>query len=474
MEFRINKVSSYYLRTPDGTIYGPVDIVTLCIWATDARVIPGCALSERQDAWFPVETLPELRLNWSVQLADGSIYGPLNLLAIRVLASEKSIPPGARLSENGNGRKAILDDSLMPLLVEEFHQMLAGCGSLTRDAVGAVREAHQAALKAAEERDAQLLDVQSKLVKAENAHAVSLALASELKSNYTESEAVISKLESAMAHGKTQAEILVTDMRSKIELLQDEVREAQHRGEIISSERVKAQEDAQKTLINERALLQRESQKALQTKETLIEQLEAAQAHNKAQAEAQATEMQAQLLLLKKELQNTQQRAELLSVQLVHVQGGYQTLVNESARKEKEASDKLKQIEQEIKDSTALASKTMLEVERRESQLRDLQVKMEKRERDLSKQGAVVEAEVIHAEVLHVESLGSEEAGDCTASSAAGDREQPAYRQGEPSNKSGILNSVEARLQLELRQWEVLKREQENQKRTGGKWFGRK
>ena len=42
MDPLINKLATYFLRTPDGTVYGPVDVVTLCIWATDARVIPGC------------------------------------------------------------------------------------------------------------------------------------------------------------------------------------------------------------------------------------------------------------------------------------------------------------------------------------------------------------------------------------------------------------------------------------------------
>ncbi|MEI8140883.1 MAG: hypothetical protein WCI03_13580 [bacterium] len=513
MESAINTVVAYSLRTPDGTVYGPVDIVTLCVWATDARVIPGCEWSENRDVWFPVEKIPELRLNWSVQFADGTLYGPLNLLAIWVLASENSIPPGVKLSELGTKREAILDHSLLPLLVEEFHQMLAGCGALMSTALVALRGAHRGVLNEAEECSSRLRALKAKLENADQDLAVSMRLNEALSHQLSEAQKTlqnrdaeirklesaatqdkaqadtqiqqlesavaqgkirtdtqIRKLESEVALGKNQAEAQAIEMRSKITALE----EAQQRASLLATQLVHVQEGAQKLLTEERAAWLKESQGALQKKETLIQQLEAAVAHGKMQADSQATEMQSKIALGDKALQEVQQRSVALIAQLAQAQENYQVLVHESASKEKESAVKFQQIEQDVLASTELVAKTMREVDRREGQLRDLQKKLDEKRPVFSTQGTVVEAEVIHTEVLQAEVLVTEEAGDWTEVSGSGQPDKADGKHEKTGNTSGILNSVEARLQQELRQWEVLKREQENQKRTGGKWFRRK
>lgn len=168
----------HYFRTPDATIYGPVDMATLCLWAADARVIPGCELSADRNNWFPVESLPELRLNWSVYFDDNTTYGPLNLLAIWTLAEEKSIPRGVKLVETGSPRTAVLDDSLLPLLVDECRKVLAGCGNTLTDAIGRLGAAHKAAMAQLADRDASLEVLRAKLEQAEldlAAHAKVLA-----------------------------------------------------------------------------------------------------------------------------------------------------------------------------------------------------------------------------------------------------------------------------------------------------------
>jgi len=146
----------HYLRTPDGSVYGPVDIATLCAWAADARVIPGCVLSADRETWQPVETYPELRLNWSVQFEDGTAYGPLNLLAIWVLASEESIPKGVVLVEKETGRKVVLNESIYPSLIQECRQVLSGCGQLISRELSTLSTARTDAIALLAERDASL------------------------------------------------------------------------------------------------------------------------------------------------------------------------------------------------------------------------------------------------------------------------------------------------------------------------------
>lgn len=167
MNGTVQTVAQYYLKTPDGTVYGPVDIATLCTWATDARVIPGCVLSVDRTNWVSVDQHPELRLNWSVQFDDGTAYGPLNLLAIWILALEESIPKGVALVERETHRRVVLNDSLYPLLVAECRQVLTGCGRLMADAIGNLAGDRKSAVSALADREARLEELKAKLEQSE-------------------------------------------------------------------------------------------------------------------------------------------------------------------------------------------------------------------------------------------------------------------------------------------------------------------
>jgi hypothetical protein len=47
----------WYLRILDKSIFGPVDIETLCRWVNQARIIPGHHISSDRKKWIPVETV---------------------------------------------------------------------------------------------------------------------------------------------------------------------------------------------------------------------------------------------------------------------------------------------------------------------------------------------------------------------------------------------------------------------------------
>ncbi len=475
MDSKINHVATYFLRTPDGTIYGPVDLVTLCIWAVDARVIPGCELSERQDVWFPVETIPELRLNWTVKFGDGTLYGPLNLLAIRVLSAEKSIPAGASLTEKGTMRAAILDESLLPLYVEEYQQMLAGCGTLMTATLGAIRGALQMVSTESAERAAKLVIIQEKLTQTE--------------------------------HKLAATEIGLTEAGARCAAAEDSVKVEQAK---VGNESAKVLQLTQESAVLSKRL--HDAELVLKNKEDRIQQLEAALTQGKTQSEIQAIELRANAALLKTELQETKQRADRLASQctqaqaetrkanvlgqaalqelmeshqkalqevvgqreavrgqLDRLQGEFAALEAESGRKEAEAAAKLKRIEQEIKDSTELVAKTMREMERRESQLQTAKNAEVRSGTGFTGTGGVVEVEVIDSETLHAETLESDvlEPWDVPAGPGAAQERQSGKKAGSP----GVLNHVEAKLQAELRQWEALNRDSKKQEKTSCKWF---
>lgn len=531
MDANLNNVAAYHLRTPDGTVYGPVDIVTLCLWATDARVIPGCELSERQDVWFPVEAIPELRLNWSVQLMDGSFYGPLNLLAIRVLASENSIPAGARVCEKGTSRDTILNDEMVPLLVEEFHQMLAGCGALMSATLGAALVAQGERLEAvrvAEERGAQLEAMRTRMEKAESDLAAAVMSAADFGAKFLLADRTLKQEQTRAGHeqGKAaqvvaaheallkqngqdladarlaaadweaklkqtgrdlaDAKLVAADRELKLKQTVQDLADARlmaadresklkQTAQDLADAKLMAADWESKYTLTERALLLEQeragkelgkavqlsgeaealtrrietAQNALREKDSCIQQLEVALAERQTQAERQERDTRAEMTVLEKALR---------ALQIA------------SAGKEKESADKLSQFEKEVKASTEQVARTLREMEQRERQCRDLQNEINQRKREAAPRGAVVEVDVIHAEVLHAEPFGGpKEAEDWITPPGAGKPSPP--QQGPAAPKPGILNSVEARLQNELRQWEVLKRDQKSQKKNSPKWF---
>ncbi len=179
MDSSTNLVGQLFLRTPDGAVYGPVDMVTLCAWGTDARIIPGCALSADKSEWKPAETYPEMRLNWMVQLPDGTLYGPLNLLAIWALAEESSIRRGSTIIERATGRRALLDESSLPLIIEEARVMLSGGALLAGGIMDVLKASRQGGDEALGAKDQQILSLRSTIEGLEGELAASLKLVGE-------------------------------------------------------------------------------------------------------------------------------------------------------------------------------------------------------------------------------------------------------------------------------------------------------
>lgn len=209
------------MKTPDGAVYGPVDVVTLCSWAADARVIPGCRISRDGTNWTPAEALPELRLNWVVKLSDGTEYGPLNLLAIWTLMLEGNLQRGMAVNERNGTRRLRADDTLLPVLVEESRILLAGTGTLATELMGVIREWRQQDQEALGARDALVRELRERLDKAEEELAAHIKLVEASQRYLAEREQV-----AIQADGKIREnEALRSDIAAARQLLEDSQRQ---------------------------------------------------------------------------------------------------------------------------------------------------------------------------------------------------------------------------------------------------------
>lgn len=103
---------SWYLLKNDGTVYGPVEWVELQEWAADGRIAPEDSLSEDRRSWKSAPSFAELRMEWLVELDDGSRYGPIHLMALRDMQQEGSLSGATKLLHARTQEATTLGDAL--------------------------------------------------------------------------------------------------------------------------------------------------------------------------------------------------------------------------------------------------------------------------------------------------------------------------------------------------------------------------
>ena len=74
----------WFLRKhEDGNIFGPLPFAQLARWASSAQVAPHDVVSTDQLTWVKAPMLPELGMDWLVEVTTERFYGPTTLGAIQ-------------------------------------------------------------------------------------------------------------------------------------------------------------------------------------------------------------------------------------------------------------------------------------------------------------------------------------------------------------------------------------------------------
>ena len=73
----------YLLKNDDGTVFGPISYDQLKQWAHDAQVSPLDRVSVDQQSWMRAPMLPELQMDYLVEVSPDQFYGPTTLGAVR-------------------------------------------------------------------------------------------------------------------------------------------------------------------------------------------------------------------------------------------------------------------------------------------------------------------------------------------------------------------------------------------------------
>ena len=73
----------YLMKNDDGTIFGPITFDQLQAWASDAQVSPLDKVSSDEKTWMKAPMVPELGMDYLVEVSPDQFYGPTTLGAVR-------------------------------------------------------------------------------------------------------------------------------------------------------------------------------------------------------------------------------------------------------------------------------------------------------------------------------------------------------------------------------------------------------
>jgi len=88
----------WYLRKHDDkSVFGPVSFSRVVEWARSAQIAPQDSLSEDRENWTKAPMIPDLQMDWLVQVGDELYYGPTTPEAVVEFYAVGEIKPETRL-----------------------------------------------------------------------------------------------------------------------------------------------------------------------------------------------------------------------------------------------------------------------------------------------------------------------------------------------------------------------------------------
>ena len=108
--------SKWYLRkSHDGSLFGPIPLDQLVQWAADAQVSPLDRVSTDEKTWLKAPMVPELAMDYLVEVGPDQFYGPTTLGALREFLAAGEITPDATVTNCKDATNYKVQDFLSPI-----------------------------------------------------------------------------------------------------------------------------------------------------------------------------------------------------------------------------------------------------------------------------------------------------------------------------------------------------------------------
>ena len=113
----------FLLKNDDGALFGPLPFAQLKQWAVDAQVSPLDKISRDEKNWVKAPMVPELEMDYLVEVSPDQFYGPTTIGAVREFLQMGEIQAETPITNCRDGRIIRVKD--MPeLQVEEEEEVL--------------------------------------------------------------------------------------------------------------------------------------------------------------------------------------------------------------------------------------------------------------------------------------------------------------------------------------------------------------
>lgn len=144
----------------DQNIFGPIAFSKLQQWAHSAQISPHDSVSEDQIVWTKAPMIPELEMDWLVQLDENLYYGPTTVGAVLEFYTLNEIGPQTTVINCKDAKECPLEEwDFFP------DSEVEAADSLLQPSKGSLRANLQ---KRVRELEANLLEKQRKLLFAED------------------------------------------------------------------------------------------------------------------------------------------------------------------------------------------------------------------------------------------------------------------------------------------------------------------
>ncbi len=100
----------WYVKLPDGDVYGPFNFEELIEQAGDFRIAPEYTISTNQEDWVRASEIDNLGMNWMVPLVHGEKYGPVHCNAIKQLFYDGYLADDVAATHNATGERRWVAD----------------------------------------------------------------------------------------------------------------------------------------------------------------------------------------------------------------------------------------------------------------------------------------------------------------------------------------------------------------------------
>ncbi len=112
----------WFLRKyEDGSVFGPLSFAQLSRWASAAQIAPHDSVSTDQLSWLKAPMLPQLGMDWLVEVTSERYYGPTTLGAIQEFIRLGEIDAETSLINACDGTRRKIQE--MPALLESAASM---------------------------------------------------------------------------------------------------------------------------------------------------------------------------------------------------------------------------------------------------------------------------------------------------------------------------------------------------------------